>query len=63
MGHSLMTAKDPTAKERKTREREQKRSLGLRPMEIWAHPDDQPQIKALAWELNRLRLKKAAQAT
>ncbi|MFN3377787.1 MAG: hypothetical protein ACK40S_14730 [Burkholderiaceae bacterium] len=50
-----MTPKDTTARERKAREREAKRKQGLRPLEVWAHPDDHPHIKAVAHTLTQER--------
>lgn len=43
--------KDPTAAERKARERADKRAQGLRPMEVWGFPEHHAQIKRYAAEL------------
>jgi Fic family protein len=40
-------AADPTAAERKQRERDRKAELGLVRRDVWAHPDDWPQIREL----------------
>lgn len=47
-----------TASERKAAERARKRSDGLRPFEVWAHPKDWPLIKRLVDRLNKRRVKK-----
>lgn len=47
------TTKPPsTAAQRKAKERADKRSRGLRPLEVWARPEHHPQIKELAEALS-----------
>lgn len=47
-----------TAGERKAAERVRRRSEGLRPFEVWAHPKDWPIIKRLVERLTKRREKK-----
>ena len=46
-----------TATERKARERDRKRSEGLRPHEVWAHASDWPLIRRLVERLAKRRSK------
>ena len=52
-----MTAKTPT--ERVQALRAERAALGLKRLELYAHPDDWPGIKALAEKLQRRRAKAA----
>ena len=45
-----------TAKERKADERMRRREKGLRPFELWLHPDDWPLVKRLVDRLTKRRL-------
>lgn len=47
----MSTTKPKTPAERKRAERERKRKAGLRPGEVWAHPDDWPRIREYAKKL------------
>jgi hypothetical protein len=49
-----------TATERGARLRANRAALGLRRLELHAHPDDWPAIKALAAKLQRRRTRSAA---
>lgn len=50
--------KASTASERKAAERTRKRSEGLKPFEVWAHPTDWPLIKRLVERLAKRRERK-----
>lgn len=47
-----------TSAERKAAERARRRSEGLKPFEVWAHPKDWPLIKRLVERLAKRREKK-----
>ena len=49
-----------TTSERVAKLRADRGALGLRRLELYAHPDDRPQIKALAEKLQRRRAKLVA---
>lgn len=44
---------EPTAAGRKRKERDTKRDFGLRPKEVWVHPNDWPQVRALVNQLSK----------
>ncbi len=52
-----MKKKPMTPAERKKRERDRKKELGLVSREVWAHPNDWPKIRELESELKVCRLK------
>ena len=49
-----------TTRERVAKLRADRDALGLKRLELYAHPDDWPAIKALAEKLQRRRAKKLA---
>lgn len=55
-----MTAPAKTTSERVAEMRAARDELGLSRLELYAHPDDWPAIKALAEKLQRKRVKLAA---
>ncbi|WP_020405843.1 hypothetical protein [Hahella ganghwensis] len=48
--------KDPTANQRKKNERIRMKDLGFTRRDVWAHPDDWPDIRALEKKLKNKRL-------
>jgi len=52
-----MKKKPMTPAERKRKEREHKKELGLVSRDVWAHPDDWPKIRELEAKLKSCRLK------
>ena len=48
-----------TAAQRKAAERRAKREAGLKPIEVWAHPEDHEPIKGYAAKLAKARAKSA----
>jgi hypothetical protein len=55
-----MSEAPKTATERVVKLRAERDALGLKRMELYAHPDDWPAIKALAEKLARKRAKQKA---
>jgi hypothetical protein len=49
-----------TAGERKAEERTRRRKEGLRPLEVWAHPDDHVAVKRY---VERMRKRRSVQLT
>lgn len=57
-----MTATPKTPAERVQKLRASREALGLRRLELYAHPDDWPAVQALAERLQRKRAKLRQQA-
>lgn len=52
-----MRAMTKTARERKADERARRREAGLKPFEVWMHPEDWPLVKKLIDKLAKRRVK------